>query len=641
MNEEETTGGVSAEPETRSAGPLSLAADSGAKKAGEIFAERLLDRGFTLAIYLMRRLGVRLGWGFSRYLKNAARFYNRTTTIATGQQVRTMIGERDSLYVEIGVSYREQEIQTHTAEEMLKVSNTILIEGTGGAGKSMLMRYLFLHTAGERKRIPVLVELRKISAQNKGNVSLLNAVYASMEQYDVQLPRDLFEDSLRLGKYLFLLDGFDEIRNELAVEAAAEIQNFSKKYPQNAYIVTSRHRPNETVPLRTFSRMKTMPMNLKQAQELARRIGRHSAKAEEFSEQLREKLYEQHKDFAQNPLLLSMMVLTYEFNNDIPNHLTDFYDRAYYALYTQHDTMHKAMDRDVFHREFKSKGLDEREFKKLFARFCFQTYFESEFEFSEQNIIKQINNSIQFLKYNSKVKPEEFLADLCDIVCLVVRDGEMYRFSHRSFQTYFAAYYTGIKDDEEQKDLFERILSSMLYAHCRGYVSLIAQLQPERFFKNALYDHFRNLFRNHKISDDFLAEYMKKISRIIHLPSFETTVSVGELFGIDSVAYHIFLLHYIQLDNSARIDVDKVTVADCVFEKFGKCEKLDFDDIDDGFVDHVEMSQIERRDLYVKIANAAGIPQTLSYIKQYVEEYEEKLKQQDEKMNDEDFYSAF
>ena len=44
---------------------------------------------------------------------------------------------------------------------MLEISNNLLILGTGGVGKSMLTRYLFLDTAEYEGYVPVLIELRR------------------------------------------------------------------------------------------------------------------------------------------------------------------------------------------------------------------------------------------------------------------------------------------------------------------------------------------------------------------------------------------------------------------------------------------------------------------------------------------------
>lgn len=80
----------------------------------------------------------------------------------------------------------------------------------------------------------------------------------------MQLPREQFEYSLELGKYLFLIDGLDEVKTSLTVETAETLQAFSTKHPYNPCIITSR--PMEELSLlETFAIMEPMPLNKKQS----------------------------------------------------------------------------------------------------------------------------------------------------------------------------------------------------------------------------------------------------------------------------------------------------------------------------------------------------------------------------------------
>lgn len=200
-----------------------------------------------------------------------------------------------------------------------------------------------------------------------------------------------------------------------------------------------------------------------------------------------ETLYEKHKDFAENPLLLSMMFLTFMRNSSIPDHLSDFYKKAYEALYSAHDNQ----DKGCYRRDFQCKDLDENDFKRILARFCFQTYFKEAYEFSEAEIIDHLQGSLQKLNFGN-IKAANYLTDLRNVVCMIIKDGETYRFSHRSFQAYFAAYYTTHLTDEQQKQLFAQTLSGHdLYWAKRDYFTLLIQIEPDRFAENALEDKLR------------------------------------------------------------------------------------------------------------------------------------------------------
>ena len=190
---------------------------------------------------LLGQFSLLLGESFQRYLHNAAERYNEIRTLATEPELRPMIGP-NGIYVREYLLYNinrtEKIISTETIEPVLKVGSRILIEGSAGIGKTMLMRYLLLNTMNRGTYIPVFLELRKIGRQLPDEISITDLIFDCMRDLDVSLPKECFSDSLRLGKYLFLMDGFDEIKESNSGAVAESIQAFSVKYPNNIYIVT-------------------------------------------------------------------------------------------------------------------------------------------------------------------------------------------------------------------------------------------------------------------------------------------------------------------------------------------------------------------------------------------------------------------
>lgn len=510
---------------------VETATESAAKKVGE----KAVDRGLNAIIdFVKNKYGetqVKIGTVFNRYLDNATQRYNQIRTLATGTTPRSIIGE-NSLYISIGLKYNGTEIDTLTADSLLQISKNILILGTGGVGKSMLTRYLFLDTAEYEGYVPVLIELRRIGSQSLGQLSVLDLIYTCMEDFNVELPKDQFEYSLQLGKYLFLFDGFDEVKSSLAKETAEAIQKFSAKYPKNSFIVTSRPRP-ETSPLETFTVMQSMTLSKSQAVDLASRIWTEDEKTREFCKQLDAELYKKHKDFAENPLLLTMMFLTFMRNSSIPEHLSDFYKKAYDALYSAHDNQ----DKGCYRRDFECKTLDENEFRRILSHFCFQSYFKEAYEFSETEIIHYLQNSLQKFGFD-EIKAVDYLKDLRNVVCMIIKDGETYRFSHRSFQAYFAAYYTAHSlTDEQQQRLFTQILSGqVVYWEKADYYTLLMQIEPVRFAESALESSMRELFRDAKESKDPDCFLLRSAYERIRI---RTRLSDSGSIAIDSIVYGV------------------------------------------------------------------------------------------------------
>lgn len=507
-----------------------------AKKTAESVVNAVLTPIVERVKKEMGRAKVELGTAFEFYLQNATMRYNRIHTIASGADPRPIIGE-GSIYENIYLKHGGAEIDTATVEEVLKLGNHILILGTGGAGKSLLMRYLFLEAMQEKEYVPVLVELRRVNDQAPGGINVMNIIHNSLLDFDAILPDDQFEYSLRNGKHLLLFDGFDEVRDELAVEIAQGIHDFCNKYPLNPCIVSSRPVGNDTLPLDTFVTVETVPLKREQSVNYASKLWPEDENTREFCRQLDETLYDKYTDFAQNPLLLSMMFLTFMQNGAIPEHLADFNDKCYEALYSAHDLK----DKGYFRRAFSCKNIDENTFKLVFAHFCFQTYFKDKQALTEQETIQFLNRSFQKYKQDAK-SVADYLNDLCEAVCLIKRDNGICRFTHNAFQAYFAAFYTSRAIlDEQQVKLFATQLSSATDTWRRNgeYYQLLLQIEPERFAANALTNGIKKLIRQAESSDDIAEYLLRAVSTGVYFSEGVLTLSSD---GRNNYNYNVFTL---------------------------------------------------------------------------------------------------
>ncbi len=474
-------------------------------------------------------LSADLGTCFKRYLTNAYENYNNVKTLVSRDTPRQIIGD-DEIYVSVGVKYNNEEIDTGTVEPLLKISNNLIIEGLGGAGKTMLMKFLFLNTILNETYIPVLVKLNEISRQPVDEISIYDLIYKTIGEFSDDVTKAAFKHSLDSSKkkYLFLFDGFDEIAGSHAKRAAIDINDFCKRYPSNPCIVTSRPGMDYTQ-LKKFTKTKMLPLNKAQAMELASKICLDKEKAESFCEQLDAELYEKHEEFAENPLLLSMMFLTFIDNGSVPDRIVDFYDKAYNALFSNHDRFKEG----EFKRIFKS-SLKPNEFKDVFSYFCFDTYMDEEYSFSENEIVERLKNYLSEYGLDES-EAENYLSDLVTAVCLILKDGTSYTFAHRSFQAYFAALYTEKLSDDEQRELFESLSSKSVYDK-KDYYNCLIQLEGERFAVNAIEKGLREL----DITKPFNTE--KILNQMYNWVDFSIYNTSHELFFNGSSTYEDFLI---------------------------------------------------------------------------------------------------
>lgn len=433
------------------------------------------------------KITIESGAAFDAYLKNAYNTLNWKRTLASGDKSLCIIG-KNNMYVDIGAYYttpdgKEHNVNTSNVKTILSANDRedkIIIDGTGGAGKSMLMRYLFVDTVSRNAGdyVPVYMELAKIKANSMHEMDIRAFVRQSMDNYGkISLSDDVFDYSLEQGGYVFLFDGFDEVKEDDADDVLDALQKFSAKYSNNAFITSSRER----LPLRSLSSFQIIhakELSKDKAIELAQKFPGHPDIISEFCKNLEDDWFQKYDEFTASPLLLTMMFITFEQNGDISNCLPDFYQDCFDALYSKHDTVHKVGFKRTFHCNiFKS------EFQIVFSYFCFHTWRQEIYDFSGDEMLEWLEKSLK--KQNLSVSAEDYLKDLTDSLCIITYEGHRYRFTHRSFQTYFAAKYTRTLSDEQQRTfLTDKFNWDSNTYWDDNYLILLNQVDHERFLSN-------------------------------------------------------------------------------------------------------------------------------------------------------------
>lgn len=191
-----------------------------------------------------------------------------------------------------------------------------------------------------------------------------------------------------------------------------------------------------------------MSLELDEALSLVSKLPFEEIIKEKFCEDLTNGLFEKHQSFLSNPLLLSIMLLTYGENAEIPSKLSIFYNQAYEALFQRHDANKGGYSRK------RLTSLDIQDFSKVFSLFSLQTYEKRIFKMPRTQCIVFIKKSSENLSI--EINPEDFLKDLLSAACLMIEDGLEIAFSHRSFQEYFVALQISNSSPEIQNKLIDR-----------------------------------------------------------------------------------------------------------------------------------------------------------------------------------------
>lgn len=443
------------------------------------------------------------GNAYSDYLQNT---YERNSKIKT-LIYRRVPKDLYSFYECVGVQYKNTIIDTSNVTNLLKISNKLIITGTGGIGKSILLKHLFLNTIENTEYIPVLIELRKFNNIEPKDISLYNAIYQNLSDNGFKLEDEYYSYSLSEGGYVILLDGFDEVNREKVGKVSEEIKNFTGKYNDNRFVISSRPSDN-FIGWNDFHEATACQLTKEQALSLIRKTEFDETVKNTFYNALDNELFEKYNSFASNPLLLTIMLLTFNNHASIPEKLNDFYEEAFATLFNMHDAT-----KDCYVRDIRS-SLGCEDFKMIFAYICFKSYFKGDFEFSEARLRDYIQQAKE--KFNDRFfSVDDFQEDLTLSVCMLVKDGLNYRFTHRSFQEYFAAWYTCKLTDDVQSKLLTGWLSESSSCLTDEYIGMLFDLQTDKVNKIIFcpgIKTIKSIYEEHGFSCDLLRKMFDGIT---------------------------------------------------------------------------------------------------------------------------------
>jgi hypothetical protein len=418
----------------------------------------------------------RLNWrlGYERYLDRALnKYFYAKTFLSTNEPLPLY-----DFYVPLSVSCGDALVENTSIEDLMQANKFAVVMATGGSGKTMMMRHLFVDTIRKTHQLPVFVELREL---NNTDSTLFELIKKKLSASKFDFSDEYIEKAFEAGHFALFLDGFDEIGFQRRNQTIKEIQEIADKYEEN-YIVLSSRPDDSLFQWTLFNVWQVAPLNLTLACDLVEKTEADEEIKEKFVKALRGELFEKHHSFLSNPLLLSIMLITYKDSANIPQKLSTFYERAYTALFEQHDA------KKAYYREKRSK-LDILEFRKVFSAFCFLTYNQRLFNFSETGFFEYLDKTqkLSGLNFNKK----DFLEDAIQAVCLLIRDGLEIAFSHRSFQEYFAALYISqISSAENQRKAIERLLVS---TEKQIPIFLLYEIAPEIIEKHLIIPFVRQL----------------------------------------------------------------------------------------------------------------------------------------------------
>ena len=330
------------------------------------------------------------------------------------------------------------------------------------------------------------------------------------------------------------------------------------RYTDNLFVVSSRP-GNRFVSFNRFSVYHLSPFTMRQALELIDRLefrpDEPSIK-EKFREELVATRFTSHREFAENPLLLTIMLMTYEQFAELPSKMHIFYREAYLTLSQKHDA-----SKGAYKRPLRCKVNAER-FADYFAEFCARTYRDERFEFTEDQFERYFRSMHGPKADGLEITAADFAADLTDNLCMMYHESQRYHFTHRSFQEYFCALYFS-KQKDKNLEAISTIFEKKNRQRGDKTFAMLHDMIPEKVEEYVFLPYLQKLFAKCDAEHGYWTFLMELYP--------ELTYEVGEASAVYINDPSSFIYNFLSREKGFQTYVDMENfpcIEEFIFEKW-------------------------------------------------------------------------
>lgn len=433
---------------------------------------------------------------FDNYLEKTKKFYSSIKTLLYSEKPHNFydfyVCNSLNIYHNTSVGLKpkitdDKPLSNMTIKELVFLSNFAIISGTGGIGKTMMLRHFLLSSIEsypEYGKLPVFVALKNYNS----DCDLKTFIYQTVKAIDHEITQEQIEDLLDEGNCVLLLDGLDEIATSLRDKFEKELEHLTISCPENVYVISSRP-TTQFLSYKRFAVFKINEFTKEQALTLVDKLDYYDVEAKaKFRTDLDVRLFKSHYQFASNPLLLTIMLMTYSSIGDIPRKMHIFYSKAFETMARLHDATKGAYVRPL------NTGLEPEEFAKYFAEFCARSYRDETLEFTAISFCDYMDKVIKHKDETLSCTAWDFLLDLKDNLCIMYEEGDKFYFIHRSFQEYFAAVFFSSQMDDKLPLIAGQFKEMRQKSYHDKTFDMLYDMIPQRIDRYIFVPYLKNLW---------------------------------------------------------------------------------------------------------------------------------------------------
>jgi len=362
--------------------------------------------------------------------------------------------------LQAGIKYMER--RTDSAmdpDEAIRKYKRCVFIGDPGAGKTTLLKYLALRSADDQldqlPDVPIRIELNAFASS--GHHDLLDFAAAEWDErygFPQTDARNYMDENLQKGHALVLLDALDETAVGETPEAADAsyqrvadaIMLVAARYHQAPVVVTARKAGyHQRSPLTGFTELEVLDFSSDDIRQFVtnwfncHQDPQKRANGDDLNKKLERN--PRMQALAANPLLLSLIVLVYEAQLDLPERRAELYKRCVEVLLTEWDAKRNIRRR----REFKPEHK-----RQLLTEVAWHFHRQGKRYFPEKELLDVI---AEFLPKVRRQLEEngQILAEVANEQGLLKEQARGWQgFLHLTLQEYFVAQYM---TDHQQLDV--------------------------------------------------------------------------------------------------------------------------------------------------------------------------------------------
>lgn len=338
--------------------------------------------------------------------------------------------------------------------KLFNAEKNIVILGRAGAGKSSLVKYSICKLLEKNteifenkkiyNKIPLRVELHEYNKEKiKNKIGIIEYITMLLEnEFQINfISKKALESMLLNYETLIFFDGLDEVLDTSErIQVRNDIENFTRNHPYVKSIVTSRYESYDEVFFRDDDYV-VYEVNDFDDDQMNEYINKWY-KIQEKNSQVREievksckkELEKIDDELKRNPLLLTLILILYRSDLELPTSKLDIYKGCTHTLIETRDVKEKKLNSNL------SVGNKLAIFASL-ANWQIETLEKKNKAITYQNALNHITKYLigkrEFKDENEAFSAAESLLEFSKVRSIYVENN----FTHKTFLEYFTAYH--------------------------------------------------------------------------------------------------------------------------------------------------------------------------------------------------------